>query len=98
MPLYEAESDDHLESLIQEHQDLIIVFGSESCGPCKRAKPVYTELSEQSVVVYADFLELAETVSSMNIHKIPHFVKIHAGSETKRMQDSSETNIRAFFE
>lgn len=98
MGLYEAESDDHLASLINEHQDLVIVFGSESCGPCRRAKPVYTELAESHVVVYADFLELAETANSMNINKIPHFVKLHAGAETKRMQDSSETNIRAFFE
>lgn len=90
-----ATDDDHLDTLIKENERLVVVFGAEWCGPCKRAKPVYKDLP--GCIVYADFTELADSVAVMNIVKIPHFVTIHNGVETSRMQSSAEGDIIEFF-
>lgn len=79
MPVIEINDDDHLDTLVNEYEYVLVDFYINACVPCKQFAPVYEELSELYpticfVKVNAYAPKCKEIADEYNVSKFPTFI------------------------
>ena len=92
---------DELKNLVKKHNDVIIKFKAEWCGPCKRISPYVSELMDHyKKITYAevDVDEGSNIASYLKIRSIPTMVSYIDGDIHEILSSSSAEDISKFFE
>lgn len=96
-----------LKKVLDENPYVIAKFSSESCGPCKRMKPIFIELSQKPEFSGVKFIHIDTDkndaiANTYEISAIPTFiyfvngikVSSHSGGTSK---EAIEVNLRKYF-
>ena len=89
-------TENNFEKEVMKHKGFIIIYHSASwCGPCKRASPVYEELSKELKNIRfakVDVEAHPQLASSLGVMSIPTFIIFKDGKEIDRYSgfDSKE--------
>ncbi len=78
------------EKVLQADKPVLVDFYSDSCVPCKRIKPLLSELEE----IYADKLDIVtvnvnydrELAQVYEVQAVPTLIVFNDGNETDRMR------------
>ncbi len=90
-------TEQNFEKEVVKHKGFIMIdFWAEWCGPCKRAAPVFEELSKEMKsikFIKVNVEEHPELASSLGVMAIPTFIIYKDGKEIDRLSgfDSKES-------
>ncbi len=78
-----------LENLIKENKLLVVEFGTEWCGPCKKMKPILEELEkelkEKTNICFFDVSKYPSKASEFEIMSVPQILIFKEGSLKERL-------------
>lgn len=79
MPVTEITDNDHLDTLLEDHDYVLVDFYINACGPCKQFAPTFEALSELYssvcfVKVNAYSAKCKEIANEYNVEKFPTFI------------------------
>ena len=98
----EIESLEHRQKIINENHIVVIKYGAEWCGPCKKSKPAYNSLcasddSKQCIYAtediddeYENYPENITSIPTFHFYKNKEFVKSIMGADMLSVVDVLE--------
>ena len=84
------------EKLSLESNLVMIDFYAEWCGPCKRIKQFYENLSNmypQIKFAKVDVDEAEDIATRFNVSSLPTFILLRGGKELRRVEGASEPGL-----
>lgn len=87
-----VEGDDHLDSLVDAHDVVLVDFYADWCGPCKMVAPVVETLHEEETAVVAkvDIDVLQGLAARQNVRSVPTMVLYVDGEPVERVTGARE--------
>jgi thioredoxin 1 len=79
-----VESEEHLRSLVSEHEVALVDYYADWCGPCKMLEPTVEEIAAETdaAVLKVDIDELQELARDVGIRSVPT-LEFYANGESK---------------
>ncbi len=96
-------TDDDLQSIVLQHEFVIVKFYADWCGSCKLLAPVYRRLSTNPVYADVVFLDLDAEVSPQSrklvgVDNLPFFATFNKGALVEAGATAKEDTVVAMLD
>jgi len=93
-------TEEQLNAYVQEHQNVVVDFYADWCGPCKMMDPHLKELAEKHkdkfTVLKVNFDQSRELAQKFKIRGIPHLLIYNKGQLVDRMEGFHPQMVEQF--
>ncbi len=81
-----AEGGDHLETIVDEHDVVLVDFYADWCGPCKMLEPILEELARKTegVIAKVDVDEHQQLAGAYGVRGVPTLVLFADGEQVEQ--------------
>lgn len=86
-----------LQNLIATNKLVIVKFGTQWCGPCKMAEPVFKKMADEistAVFISVDLDDIEEVTDTYAITGVPLFIIFQNGKVAKRQTGADMGKLR----
>ena len=83
----EIESQDHFETILSEHDSVLVDCYADWCGPCKMTEPIVEDVAAETdaTVAKIDIDRHRQTAQQLGVRSVPTFVLYRDGKPAERL-------------
>lgn len=89
-------TEDKLQSIVEEHEKVIVQYGATWCGNCRMTKPKFKRMAGENegvVFVYVDAEKLPNSRQLAEVKNLPTFAGFRNGSLISQSAGNKTENI-----
>jgi thioredoxin-like negative regulator of GroEL len=97
----QTQNDDTIQTLLDEHERVVVLFGASWCAPCKRFKPTFEKLAAENSDVtfaYCDVDETEQLAMDLEIKSVPTVVSFFSGIEDETVVGANIDKVKVLLE